>query len=71
MKKTILRNSPEESEEKIGELIPLNELSFSAIIYMISNCMLKYLQFIRDQFIPDSVIHLIIDSYSSHTSQKS
>lgn len=63
-------NSPEENEEKIGELIPPNSSSFSARSYMTSNCMLEYLQFIRDQFSTDTVIHLIIDSYSSHTSQK-
>ena len=63
-------NSPEENEEKIDELIPPNASSFSARSYMTSNCMLEYLQFIGDQFYPDTVIHLIIDSYSSHASQK-
>ncbi len=63
-------NSEEESEEKIGELIPPNVSSYSAKSYMTTNCMLDYLQFIREQFKSNVLIHLIIDSYSSHTSQK-
>lgn len=38
---------------------------------MNTECFLKYLQFLRDQYPNNRNIHLIIDSYSSHTSKAS
>ena len=53
-------NSEEESEEKIGELIPPNVSSYSAKSYMTTNCMLDYLQFIREQF-KSNVLIMVVD----------
>ena len=63
-------NSLEEAEEQVGQLREENNLSYSAKSYMTTNCFLEYLDFLRKQFNENIKIHLIIDSYSTHTPQK-
>lgn len=63
-------NSLEEAEEQVGELQKENKLSYSSKSYMTTNCFLEYLDFLRKQFNENIKIHLIIDSYSTHTPQK-
>lgn len=55
-------------EEELGELIDNNEFTFSDKSYMNSECFCDYLNFLRKQYPDNQTIHLIIDSYSSHTS---
>lgn len=59
----------DEAEEQIGQLIDNNVYTFSEKSYMNSNCFKQYLEFLRDQYPQNQTIHLIIDSYASHTSK--
>lgn len=63
-------NSIEEAMEQVGELNEPNKLSYSYKSYMTTNCFLEYLEFLRDQFNSNVRIHLIIDSYSSHKTER-
>ena len=62
-------NDEDEAEEQIGELIENNTFTFSEKSYMNATCFSKYLHFLREQIPIHKKIHLIIDSYSSHTSK--
>lgn len=60
----------ENALEQCGEPIEPNKLSFSAKSYMTSTCFMEYLEFLRSLYPSNTKIHLIIDSYSTHTPQK-
>ena len=59
----------EEVGEELGEMIQNNEFTFSVKSYMNTDCFCEYLEFLRKQYQENQTIHLIIDSYSSHTSK--
>ena len=63
-------NSIDDAIEQYGELNEPNYLSYSYKSYMTSNCFMDYLEFLRGQFHSNVKIHLIVDSYSTHTPQK-
>ena len=58
----------EDVEEELGEMIEGNEFTFSVKSYMNSICFCEYLEFLRKLYPENQTIHLIVDSYSSHTS---
>ena len=47
-----------------------NKLTYSSSSYMTSNCFLEYLDFLRGRKTSNVKLHLVIDSYSTHASQK-
>ena len=61
----------DDAEEQLGPLLNNNIFTFSEKSYMNSDCFQNYLQFLRNQYPDNRKIHLIIDSYSSHTSKAS
>ena len=61
----------EKVEEELGEMIGDNEFTLSAKSYMNTECFCQYLEFLRKLYPENQPIHLIIDSYSSHTSKVS
>lgn len=65
----IIAKVEDEAEEQIGQLIDNNVYTFSEKSYMNSNCFKLYLEFLLDQYPQNQTIHLIIDSYASHTSK--
>ena len=62
-------NSIEQAEYQCGELMGENKLTYSSSSYITYNCFIEYLNFWRGQFTSNVKIHLLIDSYSTHTSQ--
>ena len=58
-------------ENQIGDDIFPNVSTHSPKAYMNTDCFLQYLSFLREQFPGDSRINLIVDSYSSHITEKS
>ena len=64
-------NSKETVEEELGPMIDDNEFTFSVKSYMNTECFCQYLEFLRKQYPENQTIHLIIDKYSSHTSNAS
>lgn len=62
-------NNVEDETDQFGEDINPESTSHSAKSYMTTDVFLRYLQFIRNQYTNNETIHLIVDSYSSHTSK--
>ena len=58
----------EEAEEQMCDMIDVNEFTFSIQSYMNTEC---FCEFLRSQYPENQKLHLIIDSYSSHTSKLS
>lgn len=63
--------SLEDAQENLGQIFDNNYLTFSSKSYMNSECFVQYLNFLRKQYDDNRKIHLILDSYSSHTSKLS
>lgn len=64
-------DSLEDVQEQLGEIINNNILTFSSQSYMNTECFCQYLHFLIEQYNDNRKIHLILDSYSSHTSKLS
>ena len=64
-------NNKETVEEELGPMLENNEFTFSVKSYMNTECFCQYLEFLRKQYPENQTIHLIIDKYSSHTSNAS
>ena len=64
-------NDEETVEENLGPMLNNNTFTFSNKSYMDTKCFCEYLQFLRSLYTEDQTIHLIVDSYSSHTSKLS
>lgn len=62
-------DNEDNANEQLGELINNNQFTYSSSSFMNSDCMVKYLNFLRNLYPNNQKIHLILDSYSSHTSQ--
>ena len=55
--------------DQLGDLIENNKSTYSKSSYMNSESFIEYLKFLRIVYPQNQKIHLILDSYSSHTSK--
>lgn len=58
-------------EENLGLMLNNNTFTYSDKSYNDTNCFCQYLEFLRGLYPDNQTIHLIVDSYSSHTSKMS
>lgn len=58
-------------KENLGPMLNNNTFIYSDKSYMDTNSFCQYLEFLRGLYPDNQTIHLIVDSYSSHTSKMS